>query len=832
MSDLRLLSVNINNNYQEPGDRLVLTAKWQNAGNVCREFNAQICVNVQFCGRHRLDSAENGFYSFKWSPFPSTDMWKSGEIWSTAGIWTLPKMWGGSYKISISLLSENGETVYFYGSDEKPTRSQYITEIDVGWGWGRNRLLEQRHPLEIEINKPLEQQNCVRPDAVCLGGFLLNSAYPAVCGFEGEEWYDFPPEVTVRCVASNELRVYRPNDGITYSALPVTDNRCEYKAEAEHCSFTLAFTERDGVLSVELANAFESLGYELIDIKIPSVAQCFDGDGGLVNFYGGGRTVPLKTAVPQSVCFPYDTCNAVGLYGEKGSFAVITDDPDVILCQSVVKRENEVPVGVIGAVISNRVAAGKDGLASVPVKASPVEVHFARGENRYLAAEILRSRLPKPTSRRYDNTLLYKINLDGTGQIDPNRPETYREITTLKEAKEFIMKIHRLSGGMKQVVYLVGWQRGGHDFEYPYPHKSGFNPRCGTVEEFNHLREELKAFNVELSFHDNFDDAYLSDAYEINKDILSTDEKGEPWRGWLWAGGMSYIISPSAYLQSEEIKERIAAVTDTYGIENTYHLDVLSSEVRRYSFNPLSPSAAADNINAKRAIIGLFNEKGIDVTSETLSFPFIGEIGYAQNTRCTFEPRLFEGETVVPLTTLAFHGVTPYKMSANGDKKALLRALAAGASCSLEAEKTALISRESEIKLLRSIYITDRPMSLLSYKKAISARVNGNKWTVEYEDNSAVEVDFENEAYSVTVCGKTVSKDFVTFMPTAAETYCYYSVNGGVNELVLPCDWNSVTVEDLSGDAVKTVKLNGGRLCCDFSADTPYLIKKSDLEGI
>ena len=46
MSDLRLIKVDINNNYQEPGDKLVLKTTWQNTGEEMPDFNAQIEVGT------------------------------------------------------------------------------------------------------------------------------------------------------------------------------------------------------------------------------------------------------------------------------------------------------------------------------------------------------------------------------------------------------------------------------------------------------------------------------------------------------------------------------------------------------------------------------------------------------------------------------------------------------------------------------------------------------------------------------------------------------------------------------------------------------------------
>lgn len=825
MSDLSLVSVNINNNYIEQGDQFVIKTVWQNIGNMSVDFNAKIVAKFEFSGRQRIDLIQRDSFQFEWKPFPSTNMWQPNDMWTTAGVCRFPLLWGGSYKVSISLLDEIGESIAFIGKNGSRVYSQYITEIDVGWGWGRNRLLEQRKPISLTFNETQKKDTVDGIETVEFNNYSLNKKYPSICGYNNNKWYDFRPEITVRRISDNKSFVCRVSNSVKYKLDILSYDKCKYTVDTAYCSFAIHFTFKNDFFLIELLNVKEKSGYELIEFKMPALIQCHSEDGCLLNYYGGGRRIELKSAVQQTFLFPYDTCSAMGISDSKNSFAVVTDDMDLVLQQSVVRHNNQGNVGVIGAIFKNRIKADKAGIKSIPVKTLPLEIYHCNGSNWMLSAEVIRDRLPASSKYRYDDTLMYKIRIDATGQIDKNRPETYSPILNLKDVEKIVMKIYELSGGMKQVVYLVGWQEGGHDFEYPYPYLSGFNPKCGTVEEFSKLREKLKKYNVNLSFHDNFDDAYLSDNYTINNDVIAIDEMGEPWKGWLWAGGMSYIISPKSYLKSQEIRERINAVSKKYGISGTYHLDVMSSEVRRYDFRSDEPAAALENAAAKCNIIELFNDEGIDITSETLAQPFVGKMGYAQNTRYNFDQKLFLGETNIPLTTIAFHGVTPYKMGADTEKISLLRSIAAGASCSLEIESGATIEK-LEQNLLRNIYITSLPMSKLSYKKAIFASVEHNKWEIFYQDNSSVEADFGNLKYTIKNNGEVISKDFVTFMPVCADEYLYYSIYEGETEILLPKNWKSVSVSTLSEAAADIISLENGKMKFCFKADTPYTLRK------
>lgn len=829
MTNIKLISADLSYNYIEPGDKLHITATFEHIGKEMRPFRVAIVADILFCGRHRREPVETENFRFAWQPFPSTLTWRSKDVWSTTGTWEVPATWGGSFMVSLSLQDEEGKSIPFIGKEGKSIFSQEIAEIDIGWGWGRNRLLEQRKPISVSINE-IEKSDVPEDDAakVMFDDFLFRKSYPAIVGYKKEKWLDLMSVVTARYIANNTKYVFVGDQNINYNLEQCLEDKIVYHAENEICSFCLCIQKVSSVITIQLTEVVEKEGYELIDVEIPSLIQLCDESGTMVNYFGGGRQVQLKHALPQSVLFYYDACNAVGTCSKNGSFAVIANDVDNVFTQSVVRKNAGSNHGVIGVVIRNRIQAERAGMKSIPVEMRQLEIHHSPQENWKLSAEILREKMPERPSKIYDNVLIYKIALDTSGQYNPLNPATYSPILTLSDVKNLIMQVYHLSQGMRQVVYLVGWQKGGHDFEYPYPHLSGFNEKCGTLKEFRKLCEECRQYNVELSLHDNFDDAYLSENYEINPEILAMDEHGNTWKGWLWAGGMSYILSPVAYVKSDDIKERIRFMISDYGISRTYHLDVLTSEVRRYSFAERELSCAQQNIDAKNEIIRMFNQQDIDITSETLAFPFIGKVGYAQNTRYKFENELFVGERVLPLTTLAFHGVTPYKMGANGEKRELLHAIACGASCSLEVEgkKEFILSTRD---ICRSIYLVSVPMNRLSYRKATNAQVDGNAWTVEFGEGNVVTVDFEQETYTIVCEGVVLSKNFTTFAPIDSGRYCYYSIYEETTKLNLPEDWEKILVSSILADGSRNdteLERKNGDFILETNSDIPYIIRK------
>ena len=91
--------------------------------------------------------------------------------------------------------------------------------------------------------------------------------------------------------------------------------------------------------------------------------------------------------------------------------------------------------------------------------------------------------------------------------------------------------------------------------------------------------------------------------------------------------GMSYIIANYKYIKTGQLAKRVNKTVEMYGIHTSYHLDVLTSEVRRYNFEKGYEAAADINLEAKKAIIQEFNKYDIDITSETLAHPFVGRLG-------------------------------------------------------------------------------------------------------------------------------------------------------------------------------------------------------------
>lgn len=424
MENIKLISVDLCYNYVEPGDKLYITTNWQNLGEK-PNFSARIAADIVFCERHRREENQNNNFRITWMPFPETDRWDKGEVWSSTGVWNVPSTWGASFMISLSLIDENGKTIGFLGKNEARTYSQEITETDIGWGWGRRRLLEQRKSVSIVINpESVLESTKKEPKTLEIGNYKFNMLYPSICGFKEEKWYDIAPAVTVRRISDNSSIKFLGNHGINYSVTSDTE-KIIYYAKNKYCSFKAEFTFINRYAVLNISDICESDDYELISVDIPSLVQMSEKDTVLTNYFAGGRMANLTETLTQSVKFAYDVCNALSVSSCKGAFCLLANDVDNILRQSVIQNGNARKTAVLGAEIRTHIKANVPDMKSIPVKLQPLELHFDLNGDWKISSQLLKEKIPADVHRIYENTMIYKIMLDASGQYNPEKPETY-----------------------------------------------------------------------------------------------------------------------------------------------------------------------------------------------------------------------------------------------------------------------------------------------------------------------------------------------------------------------------------------------------------------------
>ncbi len=816
----KLISVDITNNYLEAGEILYITVKWQNIGDRAADFCGRISADLFFDRDTRHPENLTDSFRAEWNPFPATYDWQPGETISTTGKWKVPDTWCGPFWLNIGIVAENGEMILFEGKNGKNVYREEITDIDLGWGWGHVMLVAQRHPVHVDISVPEKASfEAQKHETVLLGGYRFLKKFPAIVN-DLSDIYEKISLPIVTLLDNEELSVKKClNDDMKpkFSEAIIEENSIKYTVNGIFGKAELVFEYKNNVLYISIDNVENTGIYKLVSIYIPRIAV-FSDEGNLVNFYSGGRCVPIKNELPYSAIFNYDVCCATAGYDLKNSYAFIADDMETSIIQSV-EEINGIKRGVIGCEIKVLLPAISKNAVSIPVQKLPTELHRLEKGSWYSFGELIRNRLPEVKLDKYKNTLFYKISADKTLEADPNRPITWSKPLLFAQVKEIIEKIYNITGGMKQVVYLVGWQRRGHDTEYPFPHKYEFSPYVGSYEEWLDCFEFAKAHNTVLSFHDNFDDAYVLD--EIKDGMVAIDRRGRLKRGWLWAGGMSYILSPKGYNLSGEMSKRVKETLERFGITESYHLDVLTAEARRYDYSEKYNSASLENIEYKKKVVKKFAEYGVDITSEALCLPFVGTIEYFLHSKYSFGEKLFLNEKTIPLTTLVFHGKTRYCMGSVG-KENLIKAVTYGGTCGLDC-----LSTDIGTDHIRGLYLHTMPMQLLSEKEVSGYTVNGSKIRIDYGCDSYVEVNSESCEYVIVADGKKVVDNGTAILPAfdGTEDILIYSEKDAEITVSYPAELALVTKLSLYGStSSETLKPDNGKLTLSVSADVPLRI--------
>lgn len=222
-----------------------------------------------------------------------------------------------------------------------------------------------------------------------------------------------------------------------------------------------------------------------------------------------------------------------------------------------------------------------------------------------------------------------------------SRPD---EILSFEQTLDIIRHVHRLSLGMPQIVYLVGWQYDGHDSRYPA--WGEVNPRLGraqdadALESLKWLMREAKTYNATVSLHLNMCDAYpdspLWQEY-VDADLLNREPDGELMLGGVWDGAQSYLVSKTREWRSGHAQKRIDDLVAMLPLAEagTVHIDVF-----RPCPSPYHGVTYEDEVAAMRDILRYWHSLGIDVTQEWFHHEFAGLVPMVYHLNLDEEGRL------------------------------------------------------------------------------------------------------------------------------------------------------------------------------------------------
>jgi hypothetical protein len=834
-----LAEASLDRDAARPGETVYLSTAWFNAGNQASGRDLRVLVHARLPGRPEDNSYP--MFGGDYSPLIETHRWHPGRFARDTGLAIrIPSdARPGRYALLIGLYDETGTI---------PPANASPAQADFGRDRFRFADVTVLSPAETQAGQAFRRDFAalpakppqVRPRGAQPGDLVLAAGEWRFClatnapilrqcsnvvskiSFGGGD-ADAVPLIEICHVDNSQpLNSRQKQFSVEYRLVPVVPRQAAYHSILRWkgvvaVEMEIGFSAETNGVRLELRRIREHPPFQLMTVAFPSLISLGGEVPGaaLVSPVNSGRLIPIATAGPKREWLTMDwfTSTLVAMAQQSNGVALLEPgSPDDSLRVQV--EETGLPglssaarLGSLGVRLTYRLNA-KDAVRRVRAQENPgarLTYLSSPGADWVRAAKHLRARRTGALASVYRDAFVYKIYCD-----EPNTP---KPSATFEQALALIQRIAALTDKSPQVAYLVGWQYQGHDTGYPAVDK--VNERLGGLNGLKRLIEEARTVNCIVSAHDNYDDAYL-DSPGWNEDFIAQDSHGRLTKGGIWAGGQSYIISPARYANTGKMQVRVRDTLDRYPFRATYHIDVLSAVPVRHDFHPDHPAGATESLQGKLATVRAFADRGVDISSEGLTAPFVGPITYFWNLQRGNDVR-FQGETRIPLAPFLYHGSAGYGGNAGRSDASTLEALLYGAGWSND-----LMPSTSLEGIMDRFYFVVLPWQKLNTRRMESYQVAADGTArVGYDANTWVEAHLPSLRYQVKVDGAIISENFRTVAPMGRGRWLAYARDAQT----VPLPGGATRVFRLSAEGPTTpVEIANGAFAA--AGYTPYLLKR------
>lgn len=335
----------------------------------------------------------------------------------------------------------------------------------------------------------------------------------------------------------------------------------------------------------------------------------------------------------------------------------------------------------------------------------------------------------------------------------------YRVYTTFKEAIQIIKRFKK-EGIEKARFILVGWNWEGHDGRYPS--RFPIDQRLGGEEDLRELINTASMLNYQITFHDNYSDAYRSSP-DFDESIMIKEPDGNLFTGGEWAGGQSYFPCPNE--ATKKFIQRDISKIKNLGLNGWYYLDGTPRALRgcydKKHNHPLTRRAEAEGILEQfRIIKAYFGGCSVEMPTafclpevdEVAHIPCLGIWPLNSNLRYFIDKQ-------VPFFHIAIHGLIIYHLMDWRIFPKLFGSIIKG------------ILKEAEFGAMPRTEVTFRPSGFHEYQKHLSwikkeydllckkmgflqlefienhEEIASNVYATTYSDNSRVIVNYSKKPY-------------------------------------------------------------------------------------
>lgn len=632
---------------------------------------------------------------------------------------------------------------------------------------------------------------------------------------------------------------------LTPESHDISGARCDFLFKARQdgqaaASFVLRYELKDSAILVSLENAVEGARSQLIEVATPDLATVYEEDGGgwLAHGDTGGNLIKLSEAKtgrlpPNRFWFGVAATLPVVMIGNSKALCVeeVTGFMDTTelaveggsgnrraeLGTIAVHRVNGSLAWDMNAEKGKPLVEGNKDTPNLLVEQRPlarldfVSDYDNDGTVDWLdGAKVVRARMPEIPSHYYDDRLPYMIHVD-----EPSWPAPHM---TFAQTATLVRQIAILTAYAPQDVYLWGWQFRGKDTGYPAV--NDVNARAGGYEGLIRLMEDSRALNANVSFSDNYDDAYKSSPSWDTR-YLARQPDGQIWESRNWTGETSYILGLAKYMAGPG-PERVRYTCKQYPLRDTYLIDVLSYYPIRNDWDPAHPASGIKNlIEGRYKVLDEFRKCGLDIVSEQLRYAFIGKNSVNDNGP-TGGPSPFGGEPI-PLAATIYRHSAIWGLSGQAWRQA-----PEIYSLFYNGHEFFGGGPETPERLAEFYYSMMVPWYQVHYRDVESYRRDGERTVIGLDGNSRIEIDWKTGEYTVVVNGTEVARNGDTFCPIGEDRIAFYSKRGGRLSAALPEGWDAhaITALALFGDHAERVPVavETGKIAVDAAPARPIML--------
>jgi len=411
----------------------------------------------------------------------------------------------------------------------------------------------------------------------------------------------------------------------------------------------------------------------------------------------------------------------------------------------------------------------------------------------------------------YHEAIIYKLWLDTLHWEKPRM--------TYADCLPVIQRLHRISGGVKQIIHLFGWQKRGHDTGFPCHNE--FNPRLGSQKDLVQLIEQAREYNCIVSLHANFDDSYAGNS-EFDPKLLSRDPAGP--KVWFYntiVNEPTYSINHTLANESGYNEYRIEQMVQNLPLRESIHLDAHRPYNEVWLEDGTFISAECEVQRGMIPIWESFHRRGLDLSVE----------GTASEKRGLYTWAWIMPDYHHPYMTLLTHGRLP-GVWRGGMPRDCPRTKIEGHGLGLSVAQLDH-PNQTEAELTAQFYLDWMYAEILKRKKMVAYRMGD--WDIgieaEYADQTRVSAGMSAPTIEAWYEGIPIARGDDRFLPWRDDTIFVFSLKGGSQEWTLPESWDQHDVQLtslLSGIETPGPKVDRRErtIRIDVPAGTPLRLKR------